>query len=81
VSPDPDPAIYEQTRKALRRIDESLALSGTGKSHILSAILYIADIARKEDKEEMNKAWDEWVWTAIIRRCEPAWASTSNIPT
>ena len=58
VSPDPDPGVYEQTRKALRRIDESLGLSGSDKSRILSAIVYIADIARKE---EMNKAWDEWV--------------------
>ncbi len=58
VSPDPDPDVYEQTRKALRRIDESLALSGTDKSRILSAIVYIADIARKK---EMNRAWDEWV--------------------
>jgi enamine deaminase RidA (YjgF/YER057c/UK114 family) len=58
VSPDPDPGFYEQTRKALRRIDESLAMSGTDKSGILSAIVYIADIAHKN---EMNKAWDEWV--------------------
>jgi enamine deaminase RidA (YjgF/YER057c/UK114 family) len=58
VSPDPDPGVYEQTRKALRRIEESLALSGTDKSRILSAIVYIADIARKE---ELNRAWDEWV--------------------
>ncbi|HEX3709173.1 MAG TPA: RidA family protein [Pseudolabrys sp.] len=58
VSPDPDPDVYEQTRKALRRIDESLAMSKTDKSRILSAIVYIADIARKE---EMNRAWDEWV--------------------
>ena len=58
VSPDGDPSFYEQTRKALKRIDESLALSGTDKSRILSAIVYIADIARKE---EMNRAWDEWV--------------------
>lgn len=58
VSPDPDPTFYEQTRKALHRIDESLAMSGTNKSRILSAIVYIADIARKE---EMNRAWDEWV--------------------
>jgi enamine deaminase RidA (YjgF/YER057c/UK114 family) len=59
VSPDPaPPRIYEQTQRALKRIDESLALSGTDKSRILSAIVYIADIARKE---EMNKAWDEWV--------------------
>jgi enamine deaminase RidA (YjgF/YER057c/UK114 family) len=58
VSPDPDPTVYEQTRKALKRIDESLAMSGTNKSRILSAIVYVADIKRKE---EMNKAWDEWV--------------------
>ena len=68
VSPDPDPGFYEQTRKALRRIDESLAMSGTDKSRILSAIVYIADIARKE---EMNKAWDEWVdrANAPMRAC------------
>jgi enamine deaminase RidA (YjgF/YER057c/UK114 family) len=59
VSPDPvPPGVYEQTQRALRRIDESLEMSGTDKSRILSAIIYIADIARKE---EMNKAWDEWV--------------------
>ena len=32
VSPDGDPSFYEQTRKALKRIDESLAMSGTDKS-------------------------------------------------
>jgi enamine deaminase RidA (YjgF/YER057c/UK114 family) len=58
VSPDGDPSFYEQTRKALKRIDESLAVSGSDKSRILSAVVYIADIARKE---EMNKAWDEWL--------------------
>ena len=58
VSPDSDPGFYEQTRKALKRIDESLAMSGTDKSLILSVIVYIADIGRKE---EMNRAWDEWV--------------------
>jgi enamine deaminase RidA (YjgF/YER057c/UK114 family) len=58
VSPDPDPDFYQQARKALQRIDESLATAGSDKSRILSAIVYIADIARKE---EMNRAWDEWV--------------------
>ena len=59
VSPDPAPPdVYRQTQRALKRIDESLAMSGTGKSRILSAIVYIADIARKE---EMNRAWNEWV--------------------
>lgn len=58
VSPDPDPTIYEQAQKALRRIDESLAMSGTDKSRILQAVVYICDIRRKV---EFNKAWDEWV--------------------
>jgi enamine deaminase RidA (YjgF/YER057c/UK114 family) len=58
VSPDPDPTFYEQTTKALALIDQSLARAGTDKSRILSAIVYIADMAQKP---EMNRAWDEWV--------------------
>ncbi|HEY4140307.1 MAG TPA: RidA family protein, partial [Pseudolabrys sp.] len=58
VSPDPDPDFYTQTQKALKRIDESLAMAKTDKSRILSAVVYIADI---KQKEEMNRAWDEWV--------------------
>jgi enamine deaminase RidA (YjgF/YER057c/UK114 family) len=59
VTPDPaPPGVYEQTQRALKRIDESLAMAGTDKSCILSALVFIADITRKED---MNKAWDEWV--------------------
>jgi enamine deaminase RidA (YjgF/YER057c/UK114 family) len=60
VTPDPDPpdCIYEQAKQALARIDESLALCGTDKSRILSAIVYIEDMDRKP---ELNRAWDEWV--------------------
>ena len=59
VAPDPvSPSMYEQSVKALARIDESLALCGTDKSKILSAIVCITDIKRKS---EMNRAWDEWV--------------------
>jgi enamine deaminase RidA (YjgF/YER057c/UK114 family) len=59
VAPDPFTAsMYEQSVKALARIDESLALCGSHKSKILSAIVYITDIKRKS---EMNRAWDEWV--------------------
>jgi enamine deaminase RidA (YjgF/YER057c/UK114 family) len=59
VAPDPvTPSLYEQTVKALARIDESLALCGTNKSRILSAIVYITDM---KQKGEMNRAWDEWV--------------------
>jgi enamine deaminase RidA (YjgF/YER057c/UK114 family) len=59
VAPDPvTPSMYEQSVKALMRIDESLKLCGTDKSRILSAIVYITDMSRKN---EMNRAWDEWV--------------------
>jgi enamine deaminase RidA (YjgF/YER057c/UK114 family) len=59
VAPDPVTAsLYEQTVKALARIDQSLALCGSDKSRILSAIVYITDMKRKN---EMNRAWDEWV--------------------
>ena len=59
ISPDPvTPSLYEQTVRALGRIDESLALCGSDKSRILSAIVYVTDIRRKD---EMNRAWDEWV--------------------
>src|ERR1700688_374498 len=59
VAPDPvTPSLYEQSVKALARIDESLALCGTNKSKILSAIVYITDM---KQKGEMNRAWDEWV--------------------
>ena len=62
VAPDPvTPSMYEQAKKALARIDESLALSGTNKSKILSAIVYITDMSKKG---EMNRAWDEWVDSA-----------------
>jgi enamine deaminase RidA (YjgF/YER057c/UK114 family) len=59
VAPDPVPSsMYDQSVKALARLDESLALCGSDKSKILSAIVYITDIKRKG---EMNRAWDEWV--------------------
>ncbi len=59
VAPDPVMAsMYEHTKKALARIDESLALCGTDKAKILSAIVYIDGMSLKG---EMNRAWDEWV--------------------
>ncbi len=69
VAPDPvTSSMYEQTVKALGRIDESLALCGSDRSRILSAIVYITDMKRKG---EMNRAWDEWVdfGNAPMRAC------------
>jgi enamine deaminase RidA (YjgF/YER057c/UK114 family) len=43
---------------AVSPIDRSLADAGTNNSRVLTATVYIADMSRKE---EMNRAWDEWV--------------------
>jgi enamine deaminase RidA (YjgF/YER057c/UK114 family) len=57
TSPDKAPSVYQQTRLALADIDRSLAEAGTTKGHILTAIVYLADMAQKP---LMNQAWDEW---------------------
>ena len=54
---DKQPDMYRQTQSALAHIDATLQEAGTDKSRILTAIVYIADMARKP---EMNRAWDEW---------------------
>ena len=51
VAPDPVPSsMYEQSVKALARLDESLKLCGSDKSKILSSIVYITDMKRKEPR-------------------------------
>src|SRR5437016_5485337 len=57
TSPDKVASMYEQTKRALADVDASLAEAGTNNARILTAIVYIADMAQKP---EMNRAWDEW---------------------
>src|SRR3569832_2482690 len=47
-----------QTQQFLRKSDALLAKAGTDKSKILSANIWITDMANFAD---MNKAWDAWV--------------------
>jgi enamine deaminase RidA (YjgF/YER057c/UK114 family) len=47
-----------QTESALAVLDRHLAEAGTDKSKLLSATVYITDMARKP---EMNEAWMAWV--------------------
>jgi enamine deaminase RidA (YjgF/YER057c/UK114 family) len=47
-----------QTEEVLRKIDAVLAKAGSDKSRILSATVYMADAALKD---EMNEAWMAWV--------------------
>ena len=54
----PGADIETQTREVLSEIDELLAKCGSDKTRILSAQIYLADIA---DFDGMNRAWDAWV--------------------
>ncbi len=58
VAADRVPSVLEQTRQALAAIDRSLEEAGTDKTRILTAIVYLVDMAQKP---AMNQAWDEWV--------------------
>lgn len=50
--------VAEQTRAALAEVEALLAAAGSGKSKILSATIWLADMA---DFAEMNSVWDAWV--------------------
>lgn len=50
--------VTEQTRDCLSRIDALLGQAGSSRSHILQAIVWLADMA---DFAEMNAVWDAWV--------------------
>jgi enamine deaminase RidA (YjgF/YER057c/UK114 family) len=54
----PGTSVTEQTRETLRRIDMLLAEAGSDKSRLLTATVWLTDIATFD---EMNKVWDAWV--------------------
>ena len=54
----PGTSVAEQTRAVLGEIDRLLADAGTDKSRILSATIWLADMA---SFAEMNSVWDQWV--------------------
>ena len=51
-------SVTEQTREILATIDNYLAQAGTDKSKLLSANIWITDMA---NFAEMNAVWDAWV--------------------
>lgn len=50
--------VKAQTESILKEIDRLLALSGSSKSRILSAQIWLDDMS---NFAEMNAAWDAWV--------------------
>jgi len=58
VADDPSGDAAGQTRQVLAAIDKLLAEAGSDKTKILSAQIFLADIA---DFAAMNSVWDAWV--------------------
>jgi enamine deaminase RidA (YjgF/YER057c/UK114 family) len=50
--------VAEQTRDILARIEQLLAEAGSDKGHLLSATIWLVDMA---SFAEMNSVWDRWV--------------------
>jgi enamine deaminase RidA (YjgF/YER057c/UK114 family) len=51
-------SVAEQTKDILATIDKLLAQAGTDKSRLLTANIWLADMATFD---EMNQVWDAWV--------------------
>lgn len=56
-------AIEAQTEEVLAEIDRLLALSGTDRSRIVSATIWVADIRLRE---AMNTVWTAWTGGANL---------------
>lgn len=54
----PGAAVAEQTRDILATIEALLAEAGTDKSKLLSATVWLVDMA---SFAEMNGVWDSWI--------------------
>ena len=50
--------VVRQTRDTLAKIDHYLAMAGSNKSKVLSATIWLRDIA---DFDLMNGVWDAWI--------------------
>ncbi len=50
--------VKAQTAEILRSIDALLKQAGTGKSRLLTSVIYLADMRHKA---QMDEAWLEWV--------------------
>ncbi len=79
VADDPSLDAEGQMADILRQVDALLAQAGSGKHHLLSVQIFVADMAR--DFAPMNRAWDAWLdrgakparATVEARLANPAW--------
>ena len=79
VAEDPDADVQEQTRSTLSRVEALLAEAGSSPSHVLSATIYLRDIAN--DFAPMNEIWNAWVpeGDAPARACVQAHMARTSL--
>ena len=79
VAEDPEADIQDQTRSVLARIDALLAEAGTSNEQMLSATIYLRDIAN--DFAPMNEVWNAWVPSGLApaRACVEARMARSQL--
>jgi len=58
---DAGPSVAGQTRRSLEILDRNLAESGSDRTRLLSATVYLTDIGAKA---EMDRVWCEWIGDA-----------------
>lgn len=78
VADNGDAPIGPQTENMLAKVEKLLAQAGSGKSHLLSATVYLRDI---RDFAGMNAVWDQWVpeGCAPVRACVEARLARSDL--
>lgn len=71
VSQMVDGDIHAQTADVLKQIDEALQRAGSDKGQLLSAQIWLKDMA---DYQSMNQLWDAWLAdvAAPVRACVQA---------
>ncbi len=75
----PGASVADQTKAVLASIDRLLAEAGTDKSRLLTAQIWLSDIA--SGFAEMNGVWEAWVaegqaparWTGEAKLATPAY--------
>jgi enamine deaminase RidA (YjgF/YER057c/UK114 family) len=58
IADNPVPSVADQTKQVLAKIERLLKEAGSDKSRLLFANVWLADISRFDD---MNQVWDAWV--------------------
>lgn len=71
----PGASVTDQTKAVLAEVDRLLAAAGTDRTKMLTAQIWLADMA---DFAEMNAVWDTWVPQG---HCPARWTGEAKLAT